>query len=76
MNIHEYQAKSVLRAFVAPIANGTPAFTPEDAVEAAQKLGGPLWVVKSADPRWRARQGQVQGGFGRREGRRAACPLD
>ena len=47
MNIHEYQAKSVLRAFSAPIANGFAAFTPEDAVEAAQKLGGPLWVVKS-----------------------------
>jgi succinyl-CoA synthetase beta subunit len=47
MNIHEYQAKSVLRAFSAPIANGFPAFTPEEAVEAAKKLGGPLWVVKS-----------------------------
>ena len=47
MNIHEYQAKSVLRAFSAPIANGFPAFTPEEAVEAARKLGGPLWVVKS-----------------------------
>ena len=47
MNIHEYQAKSVLRAFSAPVANGFPAFTPEDAVEAAKKLGGPLWVVKS-----------------------------
>ena len=47
MNIHEYQAKSVLRAFSAPIANGFAAFTPEEAVEAARKLGGPLWVVKS-----------------------------
>ena len=47
MNIHEYQAKSVLRAFSAPVANGFPAFTPEEAVEAARKLGGPLWVVKS-----------------------------
>ena len=47
MNIHEYQAKAVLRAFSAPVANGFPAFTPAEAVEAAKKLGGPLWVVKS-----------------------------
>jgi succinyl-CoA synthetase beta subunit len=47
MNIHEYQAKSVLRAFAAPLANGFPAFTPEEAEDAARKLGGPLWVVKS-----------------------------
>jgi succinyl-CoA synthetase beta subunit len=47
MNIHEYQAKAVLRAFSAPLANGFPAFTPDEAVEAAKKLGGPLWVVKS-----------------------------
>jgi succinyl-CoA synthetase beta subunit len=47
MNIHEYQAKSVLRAFSAPVANGFPAFTPEEAVEGAKRLGGPLWVVKS-----------------------------
>jgi succinyl-CoA synthetase beta subunit len=47
MNIHEYQAKSVLRAFAVPLANGFPAFTPEEAEDAARKLGGPLWVVKS-----------------------------
>ncbi|MBV8593840.1 MAG: acetate--CoA ligase family protein, partial [Caulobacteraceae bacterium] len=47
MNIHEYQAKGVLRAFAAPVANGFPAFTPDEATEAAQKLGGPIWVVKS-----------------------------
>jgi succinyl-CoA synthetase beta subunit len=47
MNVHEYQAKAVLRAFGVPIAGGFPAFTPEEAVEAAKKLGGPLWVVKS-----------------------------
>ena len=47
MNIHEYQAKAVLRAFSAPVANGFPAFTAAEAVEAARKLGGPLWVVKS-----------------------------
>jgi succinyl-CoA synthetase beta subunit len=47
MNIHEYQAKGVLRAFSAPLAGGYPAFTPEEAAAAAQQLGGPLWVVKS-----------------------------
>jgi succinyl-CoA synthetase beta subunit len=47
MNIHEYQAKAVLREFGVPIAGGFPAFTPEEAVEAAKKLAGPLWVVKS-----------------------------
>ena len=61
MNIHEYQAKAVLRAFGAPVADGFPAFTPEEAVEAARKLSGPLWVVKSRDSRGRARQGEVQG---------------
>ena len=47
MNIHEYQAKAVLRAFAAPLADGFPAFTPDEAADAARKLGGPLWVVKS-----------------------------
>ena len=47
MNIHEYQAKGVLRAFSAPVANGFPAFSADEAVEAARKLGGPIWVVKT-----------------------------
>src|SRR5271168_1541400 len=47
MNIHEYQAKAVLRAFAAPVSNGRPAFTPDEAEAAAKALGGPLWVVKS-----------------------------
>jgi len=47
MNIHEYQAKAVLRAFAVPLANGYPALTPEEVEDAARKLGGPLWVVKS-----------------------------
>ncbi len=47
MNIHEYQAKAVLRAFSAPVSNGRPAFTPEEAEAAAKELGGSLWVVKS-----------------------------
>jgi len=47
MNIHEYQAKAVLRAFSAPVSNGRAAFTVEEAEAAAREMGGPLWVVKS-----------------------------
>ena len=47
MNIHEYQAKAVLRAFAAPVSNGKPAFTPEEAEAAARDIGGSLWVVKT-----------------------------
>src|SRR6185312_15035716 len=47
MNIHEYQAKAVLREFGAPVPRGFPAFTAEEAVAGAEKLGGSLWVVKS-----------------------------
>jgi succinyl-CoA synthetase beta subunit len=47
MNIHEYQAKAVLREFDAPLSKGRPAFTPDEAVAAASELGGSLWVVKS-----------------------------
>src|SRR5205807_636649 len=47
MNIHEYQAKSVLREFGVPVPRGAPAFTVEEAVKAAHDLGGPIWVVKA-----------------------------
>jgi succinyl-CoA synthetase beta subunit len=47
MNIHEYQAKSVLREFGVPVPRGMPAFTVEEAVKAAHDLGGPVWVVKA-----------------------------
>jgi succinyl-CoA synthetase beta subunit len=47
MNIHEYQAKAVLREFGAPLSKGIPAFTPDEAAAAASALGGALWVVKS-----------------------------
>jgi succinyl-CoA synthetase beta subunit len=47
MNIHEHQAKAVLAEFGVPVPRGYPAFTPAEAVEAANKLGGPVWVVKS-----------------------------
>ncbi|MFI5010803.1 MAG: ADP-forming succinate--CoA ligase subunit beta [Hyphomicrobiales bacterium] len=47
MNIHEYQAKAVLKEFGVPISRGKPAFTPDEAAVAAKELGGPLFVVKS-----------------------------
>jgi succinyl-CoA synthetase beta subunit len=47
MNIHEYQAKEVLRGFGAPVPRGKPAFTVAEAVAAAKELGGPVWVVKA-----------------------------
>ena len=47
MNIHEYQAKEVLRGFGAPVPRGKPAFTVEEAVAPPKELGGPVWVVKA-----------------------------
>jgi succinyl-CoA synthetase beta subunit len=47
MNIHEYQAKAVLREFGVAVPRGVPAFTVEEAVKAAHDLGGPVWVVKA-----------------------------
>ena len=47
MKIHEYQGKEILRQFNVPVPNGIPAFSVEEAVAAAEKLGGPVWVVKA-----------------------------
>ena len=47
MKIHEYQGKDILRQFGVPVPRGIAAFTVQEAVEAAQKLGGPVWVVKA-----------------------------
>jgi succinyl-CoA synthetase beta subunit len=47
MNIHEYQAKQVLREFGVAVPRGKAAFTVEEAVAAAKELGGPVWVVKA-----------------------------
>jgi succinyl-CoA synthetase beta subunit len=47
MNIHEYQAKAVLREFGVPVPRGIPALTVEEADKAAHQLGGPIWVVKA-----------------------------
>ena len=47
MNIHEYQAKALLKSFGAPVANGAPVLSPADIESAVDSLPGPLWVVKS-----------------------------
>ncbi|MDE1172448.1 MAG: ADP-forming succinate--CoA ligase subunit beta [Parvibaculaceae bacterium] len=47
MNIHEYQAKAVLAKYGVAVPKGIPAFTPDEAVAAAEKLGGPVYVVKA-----------------------------
>ncbi|MBP2150796.1 ADP-forming succinate--CoA ligase subunit beta [Xanthobacter flavus] len=47
MNIHEYQAKAILRDFGVPVSRGFPAFTAEEAEAAAGKLGGIAFVVKA-----------------------------
>jgi succinyl-CoA synthetase beta subunit len=47
MNIHEYQAKGLLRDYGVAVLRGQVAYTPEEAEQAARGLGGPLWVVKA-----------------------------
>ena len=47
MKIHEYQGKELLRNFEVPVPRGYPAFNVREATEAAQRLGGKVWVVKA-----------------------------
>lgn len=47
MNIHEYQGKEILRKYGVVTPRGIPCFSVNEAVEAAKKLGGNLWVVKA-----------------------------
>jgi succinyl-CoA synthetase beta subunit len=47
VNIHEHQAKAVLKDFGVPVPQGYPAFSVDEAVAAAGRLDGPLWVVKA-----------------------------
>jgi len=47
MNIHEYQAKAILKEYGLPVSNGVAIFAADEAEAAAKTLGGPLWVVKS-----------------------------
>ena len=47
MKIHEYQGKEIFRKYGVPTPRGIPAFSVDEAVEAAKKLGGSVWVVKA-----------------------------
>jgi succinyl-CoA synthetase beta subunit len=47
MNIHEHQAKALLAKYGAPVPRGSAAFSVDEAVAAAEQLGGPVWVVKA-----------------------------
>jgi succinyl-CoA synthetase beta subunit len=47
MNIHEYQAKEILKSYGLPVPRGVPAFSDDEAVQAAESLGGSVWVVKA-----------------------------
>ena len=47
MNIHEYQAKQLLKSFGCPVSIGYPIYDASEARSAAGKLNGPLWVVKA-----------------------------
>jgi succinyl-CoA synthetase beta subunit len=47
MNIHEHQAKAVLKEFGVPVPRGFAAFSVDEAVAAAERIGGPVWVVKA-----------------------------
>lgn len=47
MNIHEYQAKALLKSYGVTVLEGGVAYTVDEAVAAAEELGGPVWVVKA-----------------------------
>ncbi|UCE30890.1 MAG: ADP-forming succinate--CoA ligase subunit beta [Burkholderiales bacterium] len=47
MKIHEYQGKELLRRYGVPVPRGVPCFSVDEAVRAAESLGGPVWVVKA-----------------------------
>jgi succinyl-CoA synthetase beta subunit len=47
MKIHEYQGKEILKRYGVPVPRGIPCFTVEEALKAAETLGGPVWVVKA-----------------------------
>ncbi len=47
MKIHEYQGKEILRRYHVAVPRGVPCFSVDEAVAAAEKLGGPVWVVKA-----------------------------
>ena len=75
MNIHEYQAKALLRDFGAPVPKGIAVFSVGEAEEAARELGGPVWVVKAQIHAGGRGKGRFKEKRGRRQGRRPPRPL-
>ena len=71
MNIHEYQAKDCCASSASPVPRGIAAFTADEAVEAAEKLGGPVWVVKAQIHAG----GRGKGKFKEPAARQGRCPL-
>ena len=47
MKIHEYQGKELLKKFGVAVPRGIPCFSVDEAVKAAETLGGKVWVVKA-----------------------------
>jgi len=47
MKIHEYQGKEILKKYGVPVPRGVPCFSVDEAIAAAESLGGPVWVVKA-----------------------------
>ena len=76
MNIHEYQAKELLRKFGVAVPNGKVAYTVEEAVQAANELGGPIWVVKSQIHAGGRGAGRFKGGDPDKGGVRLAKSID
>jgi succinyl-CoA synthetase beta subunit len=67
LKVHEYQGKEIFRRFGMPVPRGIPAFSVDEAVKAAESLGGKVWVVKA----------QIHaGGRGKRGGVKVAKSLD
>ncbi|RED51283.1 ADP-forming succinate--CoA ligase subunit beta [Aestuariispira insulae] len=76
MNIHEYQAKELLRKFGVAVPNGKVAYTVDEAVQAANELGGPIWVVKSQIHAGGRGAGRFKGGDPEKGGVRLAKSID
>ena len=47
MKIHEYQGKEILKRYGVPVPRAIPCFSVDEAIAAAESLGGPVWVVKA-----------------------------
>ena len=75
MNIHEYQAKAILKGYGAPVSNGVAILSADEAEKAARDLGGPLCVVKAQIHAGGRGKGRFKEALGRRQGRRAPGSL-